>query len=75
MIAPTRKLQLLIYKLFSNLEFLDLSLGTQDYIFQSLEMLNEVLNNHEIIKNSEIQYMFYTEALHSGHFRFDFEEI
>ncbi|CAI2383161.1 unnamed protein product [Moneuplotes crassus] len=57
----TRSFQLLLYKLFSNIQVLDPEYDTYYYILQSLEMILEVLSNSKILENSEICHMFYTE--------------
>ena len=57
----TRKFQLLIYKIFNNLEVLEPTFDTEKVILHNLEMLCKVLDNESVMKCSEIAYMFYTK--------------
>ena len=57
----TRKFQLLIYKIFNNLEVLEPTFDTERVIIHSLEMLSKILDQNFVMKCSEIAYMFYTK--------------
>ncbi|CAI2385590.1 unnamed protein product [Moneuplotes crassus] len=55
-----RRFQLLIHKLFFNIEVIDPEDETESYIFHSLILLNEIID-HNIMNHSEIAQMFYTK--------------
>ncbi|CAI2361739.1 unnamed protein product [Moneuplotes crassus] len=57
----TRKFQLLINKLFHNIDTLEPAFDTQKYILHSLKMLHEILDTDKIMENSEISEMFFTK--------------
>ncbi|CAI2384151.1 unnamed protein product [Moneuplotes crassus] len=57
----TRKFQLLINKFFSRLDDLAPLFDTKSFIYHILKMLNEILDNQQIMMNSEIKYIFCTK--------------